>query len=106
MTAATRMTPAQKVLDGLSRAYVLLKEHSDQPAGSVVVTAYGRVDVLVSTLFTLDETARRAAVDVLAEAAHLGKARIAEGQYVAGNDQWKIATDVKVARCAHCGGAR
>lgn len=112
MTTATKLTQMGQILDALSRARVLLTEHRDLPPSTVFVHSNGRTDLDVTSQVTYSEEARRHAVDVLAEAAHLAKPTVKHDEitrrvlYLAENDHWRIATPVKAAsRCKSCGGA-
>lgn len=106
METATGMTAMGRVLDGLSRAAVLLKEHDDQAPPIVTVTTSGKVELFIGAAMTFSEESRRHSADVYAEATHSAKPTVQRGYYISENEHWRISTAVKSAHCQHCGGAR
>lgn len=97
MTIVTT-APHGILLDALSRAAVLISEHRDQlpPLHLQFFPHTGQVAIQVAKAGAgPDETARRAAVDLLVSTLHLTGAVLEYGEfYGARNDLWDVFTTV------------
>lgn len=102
MTITTN-TPQGLLIDSLSRAIVLLREHgAGLPANAVRVSTNGPVLFVVIQDEAGDAAQRYAAVAQLARILGMDPPTERHGQYIARNPLWHVYTSAPV-RCGSCG---